>query len=56
VKTILEHFAGEHGVQLFEPGGIACTEQLPPDTYTLRVESRLMNGDMRTDSVTFTVE
>jgi hypothetical protein len=55
-KTILEHLAGPHGVQLFEPGGIACTEQLPPDTYTLKIESRLTNGAMRTDSVTFTVE
>jgi hypothetical protein len=55
VKTILEHFVGPPVVQLFEPGGIACTEQLPPDTYTLKIESRLMNGAMRTDSVTFTV-
>lgn len=52
LKPILVHF---EGYRLFESGGIACTEQLPPDTYTLRVETRLMNGIMRADSVTFTV-
>ncbi len=53
VKNMLSHFTG---LQLFEPDGIACTEQLPPDTYTLRVESRLMDRTIRTDSVTFTVK
>ena len=53
VKTLLEHFDGLH---LFEPNAIACTEQLPPATYTLRIETKLMNGTTRTDSVTFTVK
>jgi GWxTD domain-containing protein len=52
-QPILEHL---QGLQFFEPGGIACTEQLPPATYTLKIESRLTNGALRTDSVTFTVE
>jgi hypothetical protein len=52
VKTLLAHF---EGLQLFEPNAIACTEQLPPATYTLRIETKLMNGTTRTDSVTFTV-
>jgi hypothetical protein len=53
VKTLLAHF---EGVQLFEPSAIACTEQLPPATYTLRIETKLMNGTMRADSVTFKVD
>jgi GWxTD domain-containing protein len=53
VTPILAHLAG---LSFFEPGGIACTEQLPPDTYTLRIDSRLMNGETRVDSLTFTVE
>ncbi len=53
VKTLLEHFDGLH---LFEPNAIACTEQLPPASYTLRIETKLMNGTTRTDSVTFTVK
>ena len=53
LKPILAHF---EGYRLFEPGGIACTEQLPADTYTLRIETRLMNGTLRADSVTFTVK
>jgi GWxTD domain-containing protein len=52
LKTLLAHF---EGLQLFEPRGIACTEQLPPSTYTLRIETRLTNGAKRSDSVTFTV-
>jgi hypothetical protein len=52
-KTLLAHF---EGLQLFEPGAIACTEQLPAATYTLRINTVLMNGTKRADSVTFTVE
>jgi len=52
-KRILEHL---QGLPFFEPNGIACTEQLPPAMYTLKIESRLMNGALRTDSVTFTVD
>jgi len=53
VKTLMSHF---EGLQLFEPNAIACTEQLPPATYTLRIDTRLMNGAKRTDSVTFALE
>jgi GWxTD domain-containing protein len=52
-KTLLAHF---EGLQLFEPDAIACTEQLPAATYTLRINTLLVNGAKRTDSVTFTVE
>jgi hypothetical protein len=52
-QLILGHL---QGLQFFEPNGIACTEQLPPATYALKVESRLLNGALRTDSVTFKVD
>ena len=52
-KTLLAHF---EGLQFFEPNGIACTEQLPPATYTARIDTRLVNGAKRSDSLTFTVE
>jgi hypothetical protein len=52
-EPILQHL---QGMRFFEPGGIACTEQLPPAAYTLRIETRLLNGTMRSDSVTFTVD
>jgi GWxTD domain-containing protein len=43
-------------LRFFEPGGIACTEQLPPGTYTLSIESRSMKGEDRTETLTFAVE
>lgn len=49
---ILEHLSG---LRFFEPGHIACTEQLPVDTYTLWVESRLQDGTLRSDTVTFEI-
>ncbi len=52
VRPLLSHI---QGLQLFETNGIACTEQLPSGTYTLRIESRLMNRAVRADSVTFNV-
>jgi GWxTD domain-containing protein len=53
LKTLLTHL---EGLQFFEPKSIACTEQLPPSTYTLRINTRLLSGARRTDSVTFKVE
>jgi len=44
------------GVRFFETGGVACTEQLPADTYTLSIETRLTTGDRRHDEITFVVE
>jgi hypothetical protein len=52
-EPILSHI---RGLPLFEPDGIACTEQLPPDEYTLWIEHRFPAGDTRRDVVTFTVE
>ena len=52
-EPILRHI---DGTRLFEPNGIACTDQLPPDEYTLWVEAGLVGGDTRRDTVTFTVE
>jgi GWxTD domain-containing protein len=50
---ILEHV---RGLRLFEAGGIACTEQLPADTYTLLIQTTLLNGEMRREELTFVVE
>ena len=51
-QPILDHLTG---LRLFEPGSIACTERLPADTYTLWVESRLQDGSLRSDTVTFEI-
>jgi len=50
---ILEHV---RDLRLFEAGGIACTEQLPADTYTLLIETTLRSGEKRHDDLTFVVE
>jgi GWxTD domain-containing protein len=50
---ILEHV---RGLRLFEANGIACTEQLPADTYTLLIQTTLLNGEMRREELTFVVE
>lgn len=50
---ILEHV---RDLRLFEANGIACTEQLPADTYTLLIETTLLSGEKRHDEVTFVVE
>ena len=50
---ILEHVRDR---RLFEANGIACTEQLPADTYTLLIETTLRSGEQRHDEVTFVVE
>jgi GWxTD domain-containing protein len=50
---ILEHV---RDLRLFEAGGIACTEQLPADTYTLLIETTLGSGEKRHDELTFVVE
>jgi hypothetical protein len=50
---ILEHV---RDLRLFEAGGIACTEQLPADTYTLLIETTLRSGETRHDELTFVVE
>ena len=50
---ILEHV---RDLRLFEANGIACTEQLPADTYTLLIETTLRSGEARHDEVTFVVE
>jgi GWxTD domain-containing protein len=50
---ILEHV---RDLRLFEANGIACTEQLPADTYTLLIETTHRSGDTRHDEVTFVVE
>jgi len=50
---ILEHV---RDLRLFEANGIACTEQLPADTYTLLIETTLRSGSKRHDEVTFVVE
>jgi GWxTD domain-containing protein len=52
-EALLSHVAGQ---RLFEPDGIACTEQLPRDVYTFWVETTLASGDSRRESVTFLIE
>jgi GWxTD domain-containing protein len=43
-------------VRLFEAGSIACTEQLPADTYTLVIQTTLVSGQTRRQELTFVVE
>jgi GWxTD domain-containing protein len=52
-EPILSHV---RGLRLFEADGIACTEQLPPDEYTLWIETTLLAGNTRGDTVAFTVD
>jgi GWxTD domain-containing protein len=52
-EPLLKHVAS---LRFFEPGGIACTEQLPAGTYTLSIETRFEKGEDRTETMTFTVE
>jgi GWxTD domain-containing protein len=49
-EPTLSHLVGQ---RLFEPNGIACTEQLPPDVYSFWVETTFATGDPRRESVTF---
>jgi GWxTD domain-containing protein len=51
-EPTLSHLVGQ---RLFEPNGIACTEQLPRDVYTFWVETTFETGDPRRDTVTFEV-
>jgi GWxTD domain-containing protein len=44
------------GVRLFEAGSIACTEQLPADTYTLVIDTTLVSGQTHRHELTFVVE
>ena len=55
MEPILAHLAKAGQVRFFERNSYGCTEQLPPDTYTLSVETTLSNGTRRTDAVTFAV-
>jgi GWxTD domain-containing protein len=55
-KPILAHLAAFGDGRLFEPDGIACTEQLPADTYTLWIETRQLSGERREETVTFEVD
>jgi GWxTD domain-containing protein len=50
---ILEHV---RDLRLFEANRIACTEQLPADTYTLLIETTILSSETRHDEVTFVVE
>jgi GWxTD domain-containing protein len=50
---ILEHL---RDLRLFEANGIACTEQLPADTYTLLIQTTLHSGEMRREELTFRVQ
>jgi GWxTD domain-containing protein len=43
-------------VRLFEARSIACTEQLPADTYTLVIQTTLVSGQTRRQELTFVVE
>jgi GWxTD domain-containing protein len=52
-KPLLERLGN---LRLFEAGGIACTEQLPPDTYTLVIQTTLVGGQTRHQELTFVVE
>jgi GWxTD domain-containing protein len=43
------------GQRLFEPNGIACTEQLPRDVYTFWVETSFETGEPRRETVSFEI-
>ena len=51
-EPTLSHVVGQ---RLFEPNGIACTEQLPRDVYTFWVETTFDSGEPRRETVTFEV-
>jgi GWxTD domain-containing protein len=55
-QPILALVAGSGSVRFFERNSFACTEQLPPDRYTVSVETTLVNGMRRTDEVTFEIQ
>jgi GWxTD domain-containing protein len=50
---ILKHLAGH---RFFEPESFACTELLLPDAYTLSIETTLVNGRTRSDSLAFVIK